>query len=357
MKTDPAEACERTAVIGAGSWGTALAILIAEKGLPVTLWARDPKTADTLASDRENRKYLPGAPFPEQIRVTSDLGEAVSGSGIIVIAVPSHGFRKVAEAMAPHLDPSFHATCPKAVVSATKGIENDTLLFMTDVLAEVLSPRLSSRFAALSGPSFAKETVKSLPTAVTVAARDDAVCRLLQSHFSTKTFRVYTNRDLIGVQMAGALKNVLAIASGISDGMGFGHNTRAALITRGLAEMTRLGLALGANPLTFAGLAGLGDLVLTCTGDLSRNRTVGLRLGRGEHISDILAGMSMVAEGVMTSRSARDLAQKTGVDMPITEKVFEVLHRGKDPRDAVRELLARPHRQEYLDQAGFPPSD
>ena len=340
----------RVGVFGAGSWGTTLAVLLADKGVETVLWARDREFAEQIRKGRENTSYLPGINLPAALEITSDISKAVSDKEILLFVVPSHGFREVAEQVSITLsDLSQSPNLPLAVVSATKGIENRTLLTMTEILEEVLPPRSAGRMAVLSGPSFAQEVASSIPTAVTIACADHRLCTALQDLFSTETFRVYTSPDLIGVQLGGALKNVMAIASGISDGMGFGTNTRAALITRGLAEMSRLGIKLGANPLTFAGLAGLGDLVLTCTGDLSRNRQVGLKLGQGQSIDNILEEMKMVAEGVKTTSSAHAMAEKHHVEMPITNQVYRVLYEGHDPKDAVGELLMRPPRQELWD--------
>ncbi len=333
-------------VIGAGSWGTALAILLGRKGVKTLLWGRRPEFVDELARHRENRTYLPGHRFPDSLRLTSDLREAVTGADTLLFVVPSHGMRTVATKVAEILNTQQYSSLPKAVVFGSKGIENDTLLTMSELLEQVLPESLTGRIACLSGPSFAEEVACSMPTAVTVAAPEHRLAERLQSLFSTDYFRVYASVDLIGVQLGGALKNVMAIAAGISDGLGFGHNSRAALITRGLAEMARLGVQRGANPLTFAGLAGLGDLVLTCTGDLSRNRQVGLKLGQGLSIEQILDEMKMVAEGVKTSKSAYQMAQRFHVDMPITVQVYKVLYQGLDPRDAVKELLTRPLKQE-----------
>ncbi len=334
---------KNVAVLGAGSWGTALALLLSRKGVPTVMWGRNTEFIKELKARRENTRYLPNAPFPDSLELTSDLAEAVRDRDVLLIVIPSHGFRKTARQIAELLDEDH---LPAAVISATKGIENSTLCSMTEVLEQEMPPALSGRFAVLSGPSFAREVADSLPTAVSLAATDTGICMKLQELFSTDNFRVYSNLDVVGVQLGGALKNVMAIASGISDGMKFGTNTRAALITRGLAEMTRLGLKIGANPLTFAGLAGLGDLVLTCTGDLSRNRQVGLRLGAGEGIDDILESMTMVAEGVKTSKSVHQLSRKYGVEMPITEQVYRVLYRGLEPGEAVKELMMRPPKHE-----------
>lgn len=330
-------------VLGAGSWGTALALVLARKGIPTLIWGRNREFMQELGERQENGRYLPGASFPDSLEVTSDLEQAVSCRDVLLVVIPSHGFRKVVRQAASFIDPEH---LPKAIISATKGIENSTLCSMTEILEQEMPAGLSGRFAVLSGPSFAREVADSLPTAVTMACADQSLCVRLQDLFSTDSFRVYCNPDTVGVQIGGAVKNVLAIASGISDGMKFGTNTRAALITRGLAEITRMGLKAGANPLTFAGLAGLGDLVLTCTGDLSRNRQVGLRLGRGDSMEEILASMSMVAEGVKTSKSVYQLAQKYNVEMPITEQVYRVIYKGMEPGEAVRELMMRPPKHE-----------
>ncbi|MEW6218966.1 MAG: NAD(P)H-dependent glycerol-3-phosphate dehydrogenase [Thermodesulfobacteriota bacterium] len=328
------------AVIGAGSWGTALAKLLADKGAAVRLWARRPALAQAIDRDRENRDYLPGAPLPGNLFVTSDLTQAVAGACGVVMVVPSHGFRPQLAALAPFLDPSA------LLVSAVKGVENDTLCTMSQVMSQVLPGPLAGRIAVLAGPSFAREVAAGQPTAVTVAGASLDIARAWQRLFHTDRFRVYTSTDLIGLELGGAVKNVVAIAAGIADGLGFGTNTRAALITRGLAEIIRLGLAMGANPLTFSGLGGLGDLVLTCTGDLSRNRQVGLALGQGKGLAQILAGMQMVAEGVRTTRSIYQLAARHRVEMPITEQVYRVLYEGQRPMTAVQELLAREGKDE-----------
>ncbi len=340
----------RIGVLGAGSWGTALAILLVNKGIETILWARKQEAVRKMQDTRENLSYLPGIKLPAALDITSDLSRAVLNREVIIFVVPSHGFREVARQVSEILrGPKQSSDLPYALVSATKGIEKDTLFTMTEVMEEILPSRLSGRMAALSGPSFAKEVASSVPTAVTIASPDHRLCVDLQCLFATETFRVYTSPDLIGVQVGGALKNVIAIAAGISDGMGFGTNARAALITRGLAEISRLGVRMGANPLTFAGLTGLGDLVLTCTGDLSRNRMVGLKLGQGYSIGSIVQGMNVVAEGINTSSSAYAMAKKYRVDMPITTQVFRVLYEDLNPKDAVKELLMRPPSQEFGD--------
>lgn len=331
-------------VLGAGSWGTALALVLARRGVPTVMWGRNRAFMDELELLRENTGYLPGSRFPDALSLSSDLEDAVIEKDILFIVIPSHGFRRVVQQVALIL--KGMKKLPEAVVTASKGIENSTLCTMTEILEQEMPPGMAGRYAVLSGPSFAREVADGLPTAVALAAGEAGFCSKLQQFFSTDSFRIYSNSDVAGVQLGGALKNVMAIASGISDGMKFGTNTRAALITRGLAEMTRLGIKAGANPLTFAGLAGLGDLVLTCTGDLSRNRQVGLRLGAGETIDEILASMSMVAEGVKTSKSVHELAGKYDVEMPITNQVYRVLYRGLEPGEAVRELMMRPPRHE-----------
>jgi glycerol-3-phosphate dehydrogenase (NAD(P)+) len=332
----------RCAVIGAGSWGTTLANLLAKKGLPVNLWAYEPELVETIRTRRENDLYLPGIELDPSLACTNSLEEAVTGAGLVLVVVPTQVLRGVVREMLPHLQ----ATA--LVVSASKGIELDSLQLVSQMYDELLPEHLSCQFAVLSGPSFAREVAREMPTAVVVAARDEEVARQVQSLFSTDYFRVYTNRDVIGVELGGAIKNVIAIAAGVSDGLGFGSNTRAALITRGLAEMSRLGRALGGDPLTFSGLAGMGDLVLTCTGDLSRNRSVGLALGQGRSLSEILGEMRMVAEGVKTAESAWNLARKLGVEMPIIQKVHQLLYEGKPAREAVLELMTRDLKSETI---------
>jgi len=333
---------EKVAVIGAGSWGTALAILLAERGHQVFLWSHRPEHCRAMASERENRKYLNGHPLPENITVVEDTS-VVSDCPLVVMVVPSHGFRQVFSSISGQLKDGAH------VISASKGIENNTFLTMTGVMNQVMEEagrKGAVRLGVLAGPSFAREVVARVPTAVTVAFKDKAAASWVQERMYTDWFRVYAATDVIGQELASALKNIIAIAAGIADGLGFGSNTRAALITRGLAEIVRLGVKMGADPLTFSGLAGMGDLVLTCTGDLSRNRHVGLELGRGLTIKEILADMDMVAEGVKTTRSAHDLAKKVGVEMPIVEQVFQVIYHDKPCRDAVRELLTREQKIE-----------
>lgn len=333
------EETESVAVVGAGSWGTAFSAMLAGRHGVVTLWAFEPEVCDSIRERRENRAFLPGVPLPGGIRPTNDLAAAVSGKTIVAFAVPSHHLRRVAEQAAPHLSPGA------CLVSLAKGVENGTLLRMTEILAGA-SPSHAPRVAALSGPTFAREVAQGMPTGATVAAKDASVAARLQRALSGPRFRLYADEDVTGIEIGGALKNVMAIAAGMADGLGFGHNARALLISRGLAEISRLGVRLGADPRTFSGLSGMGDLVLTCTGDLSRNRSVGIRLGRGETIGEVLSGMTMVAEGVKTAVSAVELSRSTGVPMPISEQVHAILHEGKDPREAVSELFARALRRE-----------
>ncbi len=331
-------------VLGAGSWGTALSILLAKKGIRVKLWARRENHAQELNKIRENTRYLPGVRLPDNITCNHNLSDVVTECEVILFVIPSHGVREVAKKVSEIFKDV--KSLPLAVVSAVKGIEQDSLFTMIDVFQQELPRELSGKFAVLSGPSFAEEVANEVPTAVTIAATEVSVADMLQGLFATTYFRVYTSNDVVGVQLGGAIKNVMAIAVGISDGLGFGTNTRAALITRGLAELTRLAVRMGANPLTLAGLAGLGDLVLTCTGDLSRNRHVGLELGRGKKLPQILSDMKMVAEGVKTTKAVWQLAKRHGVEMPITEHVYAVLYKDLDPKDAVRHLLLRPPRPE-----------
>lgn len=329
------------AVIGAGSWGTALAKVLSDKGHRVLLWGHNPKDMNAIQKKRENSKYLTGFELANTLTATSDLKQAVTGQATIVMAVPSHVTREIFKQITPFLQTDA------IIVSATKGIENETLVTMTQLLAEELAQAgIKGHTAVLSGPSFAKEVAQRIPTAVTVAANSNAVAERIQNLFFTDRFRVYTSTDLIGLELGGALKNPIAIAAGICDGAGLGTNTRAALITRGLTEITRLGVKMGASPLTFAGLGGLGDLVLTCTGDLSRNRTVGVKLGQGMTLDAILAEMKMVAEGVKTTKSSWNLAQREGVEMPILEQMYKVLYENKPCSKAIEALLNRDQKGE-----------
>ena len=322
------------AMLGAGSWGTALAIHLARLQHAVRLWARNPDVAGTLARERSHRSH-PTVELPPALTVTDDLVAACREADAIVVACPSHAVRSLACTFREH------ASSKALVVSTAKGIETDTRLTMSAVLEGALGAELAARVATLSGPSFAREVALGMPTAVTAAARRMGVAEELQRLFTGPSFRVYTSVDLVGVEIGGAVKNVIALAAGVSDGLGFGSNTRAALITRGLAEISRLAIRLGADRSTLAGLAGLGDLILTCTGDLSRNRQVGLRLGRGEKLDAIVASMSEVAEGVRNTVSVRELAQSVDVEMPITEQMYAVLYEQKDPAQAVVDLMSR----------------
>jgi glycerol-3-phosphate dehydrogenase (NAD(P)+) len=329
------------AVIGAGSWGTALAKLLGDKGHRVHLWAHRPEHVDAINRERENKKYLPGIILHDRVVASADLREVISGKNFIIMVVPSHVFRAVFQQLVPFLEEG------SIVVSATKGIENDSLMTMSQVMDDVLGKSgRAAEIGVLTGPSFAKEVAAGIPTAVTVAARKKELAARIQDIFFTERFRVYASTDLIGQELGAALKNIVAIAAGICDGLGYGTNTRAALITRGLAEITRLGVKMGANPLTFSGLGGLGDLVLTCTGDLSRNRTVGLKLGQGKKLQAILAEMAMVAEGVKTTSSAWKLARRERVDMPILEQIYQVLYEDKPCHEAVMSLLTRDQKEE-----------
>ncbi len=333
----------KTAVIGAGNWGTALAKLLGDKGEDVVLWSHRPEHCAQLRQHRENRRYLPGYTLPPNIHIEENLQDAVDSCRYVVMVVPSHGFREVFSHIAPLLAEGT------IVLSAVKGIENKTLATMTGIMADLLrrhGKEEQCRLGVLSGPSFADEVAARQPTAVTVAFGDQEAATEVQQLFSTDFFRAYTGDDVIGLEISSAMKNVVAIAAGISDGLGYGLNTRAALITRGLAEITRLGTRMGANPLTFLGLGGLGDLVLTCTGNLSRNRTVGLKLGEGKSLQQALAEMSMVAEGVRTTRSCYALSRKLEVEMPILEQTYQVLYEDKPARTAVRDLLGRSLKKE-----------
>jgi len=327
----------RAAVIGAGSWGTSFARLLALAGHRVRLWARRPELVRTLEETRENPDYLPGVSLPESIEYTGELGEALAGAEAVFFAVPSLALGEVAKQAAPHVPPGI------PLVSLAKGLEPGTGRRMSQVLAEHLSGR---PLFALSGPCHAEEVARDHPTCVVLAGEDLALGERLQRALMTPRFRVYLSDDLLGVEYCGAVKNVLAIGAGISDGLGYGDNTRAALITRGLAELARLGRAVGARPETFYGLAGLGDLVVTATSDLSRNRRVGLRLGRGEPLQEILAGMRMVAEGVHTSRLVHELAEELGVELPLCAAVYRVLHLGEPPRAQIDRLMLRPPKYE-----------
>jgi glycerol-3-phosphate dehydrogenase (NAD(P)+) len=335
----------KAAVLGAGAWGTALAKVLADKGDDVWIWARRAELTTPINEGHENTRYLPGIELPKNLRATDDLTLALKGADLVVFVAPSHATREVCRLAAPHIPQGV------PVVSATKGIENDSLMFMDEVLRAELPAACAHHLAFLSGPSFAKELAKKLPTAVVIASHDASVCNAVMKRFHTPYLRLYGSEDVPGVECGGALKNVIAIATGAIDGLGYGMNTRAALITRGLAEIARLAMARGGTPLTLAGLAGMGDLVLTCTGELSRNRTVGLELGRGRKLGEVLASLGHVAEGVKTAKSAYDLSMKLSVDMPIMREVYAVLYDDKPLQKAVDDLMARELGPEFEPEA------
>ena len=322
-------------VVGAGAWGTALAMLLADNGHDVTLWMYEQDLATETARTRENRVYLPGFTLPPSLKITSFLETAVTNKPVILSVVPSHTVRSVAKQFTPFLAKDA------IIISASKGIEIETVMPLSEVFKDVLPSAFHKRLCFLSGPSFAKEVAQKMPTAITLASYDPAVGKRAQSILSNDYFRVYTNPDVMGVELAGSLKNVVAIAAGVLEGMGYGYNTMAALLTRGLAEMARLGVAMGGNLTTFSGLAGMGDLVLTCTGGLSRNRTLGVRLGKGETLAAIMSGMKTVAEGVKTTKAAHDLANKHNIEMPIVDEVYQLLYENKDPKRAIKDLMTR----------------
>ena len=324
------------AVIGAGAWGTALADLLARKGERVTIWAREPEVVESINRDHVNAVFLPGAALAPALRAAGEMADAVHGAQVVVSAAPAHVVRRVMTAAAAAFD---GAVPPPLVVSVSKGLDPDRLERPSGVLADTLPA--GTPVAVLSGPSFALEVFQQQPTAVVAAATDHAVAQRAQRVFSTSYFRVYSHTDVIGVELGGALKNVIAVAAGILEGLGLGHNTRAALITRGLAEITRLGVALGAQPMTFAGLAGMGDLILTTTGGLSRNRALGIALGQGQTLDQALAGKAAVVEGVNTTRTAVALGERHGVELPIAREVANVLFHGKEPRQAISDLMER----------------
>lgn len=328
----------RIAVIGSGAWGTALAISLARRGdHTLSLWAHSPDHAADMASTRENKRYLPGFTLADDIRVTPDLVSAVEGAEIILSVTPSQALRNVIAQLAPHLTPG------QVFLSASKGVEDTTFLRMSEVVAE----HVPNPFGTLGGPSFAQEVAAAMPTAITIACADDAIGKRMQDDFSSPSLRVYRNEDVPGTELGGALKNVIALAAGVVTGLELGSNSAAALITRGMAEMTRLAVACGGRSETLAGLSGIGDLVLTCTGGLSRNRAVGVELGRGRKLPEILASLNgKVAEGVRTTTAALGLAARHNVEMPITEQMAAILHEGKSPQAAIHDLMTRPGRTE-----------
>lgn len=332
----------KLAIIGSGAWGTAVGIHAARLGHEVTMWAFEPEVVAEMQEGRENRTFLTGFPLPPRLGATSDMASACHAAELVVMACPSKHMRAIAAAAAP----SISSSALLCVLS--KGIENGTLSLMTEVLAEAVPGFAAERVTVLSGPSFAKEVAAQLPTDVVVASPGGGAAREVQALLHSPVFRVYDSEDVVGVQLGGALKNVVAVAAGAVDELGLGANAIAALITRGLAEITRLGVAKGAKPLTFLGLAGMGDLILTCTGDLSRNRTLGRRIARGESPQAVLESTKTVAEGFFAARSAHDLAVSLGVDMPITKQVHDVLYEGKTIGDAARELMSRSLKPELL---------
>lgn len=328
---------KKIAIIGAGSWGTALAIVLTRSRTRhrLALWAYEPEVCEALRRSRTNELFLPGFTVPTDVEVSNNFATVLDGADFVLGVMPSAHARATYQQMLPHLQPNM------IFVSATKGLEYGSLLRMSEVITQVVGQKFLPQVAVLSGPSFAREVARGDPTAVTIAAPEKTLCTLIQQEFSGPTFRLYANDDVVGVELGGAVKNVIAIAAGICEGIGLGWNTTAALITRGLAEMTRLAVALGGRASTLAGLAGLGDLVLTCTGALSRNRTLGVELGRGRRLEDILAATRMVAEGVDTTAATLALARRCGVEMPITEQVHAVLYEGRPPHEAIRELMER----------------
>ena len=330
----------RLGVVGAGSWGTALANLLACKGYAPDLWVFEPEICRQIEKQRENKVFLPGAAISSNLKPTNDIETAVADKDLVLLVVPSHVMRDMTARMAPFLHPDT------LLVTASKGIENQTHLTMSGVIRDTLKDWPENQLAVISGPSFAKEVARKAPTVVTAASADLSVAAMVQSIFVTPYFRVYTNTDVIGVEIGGAIKNVIAIAAGVIDGLGLGLNTRAALITRGLTEIQRLGRRMGADPRTLAGIAGVGDLILTCTGDLSRNHTVGKKIGEGLQLDEILSEMRMVAEGVKTTKSVYNLARKLGVEMPICQEMYAILYEGTSPETAVYRLMTRDLKQE-----------
>ena len=332
----------KVGVIGGGSWGTALAKLLADKGFDVVMWCFDEGLDETINTEHENILYLPDIKLPKNLIATHDLERAVKGREMIVSVSPSHVVRQVIGQVGDQI-----ADCTP-IVSATKGIENDSLMLVSDILEDVLPSRLHPYLAYLSGPSFAREVAKQNPTAVTIASYNPKLARHVQHAFSTQRFRCYSTHDVYGVEIGGAVKNVIAIAAGAVQAMDLGHNSTAGMITRGLHEITKIGIKLGANPLTLSGLAGMGDLVLTCTGGLSRNRRVGMKLGQGMTLRQILDEMNMVAEGVKTSRSVHQLGEKLGLELPLCEQVYQVVHEDKPAMEAVEEIMSRDLKPELM---------
>ncbi len=330
----------KISVIGAGSWGTTIAKHLAEKGFDITLWVKEETVKESISKAKENHLYLPKIKLPDNVHPTNLLRNALEDRDLLIFSIPSQYLRDVLK------DGSRFIRDDSLIINTAKGIELTTLKLMHEVFQEVLSQDIRERYASLSGPSFALEVARRKPTAVSIASKNLNIGKIGQRVFSNEYFRAYVTEDVVGVEMGGSLKNVIAIAAGIADGIGLGHNSKSALITRGLAEMTRLGVKMNANPMTFLGLSGVGDLVLTCTGELSRNREVGVRIGKGEKLEDILSNMKMVAEGVKTSLAAKELARSFNVDMPVAEQVSLVLYEGKSPETAIFELMTRQLKHE-----------
>lgn len=327
-------------IIGAGSFGTALGSILADKGYDVTLWTRSEEQARSINQNHMNSKHMPDLVLPEKLKASTDLIEVVKDKDMIVSAPPSHALSGILREIKDHIPPKV------PIVSASKGIENESLRLVSEIFESELPGQYHSQLSYLSGPSFAKEMVKRVPTIVSIASKNEATAKRVQEIFSFTYFRTYWTPDVVGVEVGGALKNVIAIAAGVADGLGFGQNTRAALITRGLNEITRMGIKMGADPMTFLGPSGMGDLVLTCCGEASRNRTVGFRLGKGEKLKEILASMNEVAEGVKTTLSTKNLADKLGVEMAITQEVYRMLYEDKDPKEVVKALMSRDLKRE-----------
>lgn len=334
---------EQLAVLGAGSWGTALAVHLGQKDFKVRLWARNPEHVENLIRERQNKRYLPGVDLNSNVEPTSDIEYALDSIEIVILSVPSNAVRQVIKSIKPLIKPGT------ILVNTAKGLEESTLMRLSQVIREETESK--HELAVLSGPSHAEEVARFLPTAVVVAANKRVVAERIQDLFMSSNMRVYTNPDVCGVEIGGALKNVIALATGIADGLGYGDNTRAALMTRGLAEITRLGVRLKAEPLTFAGLAGIGDLIVTCNSMHSRNRRAGILLGQGKPLETVLSQMGMVVEGVKTTKAAMKLAQNLGVEMPITEEIYKVLYQGKEPQQCVKDLMGRQKTHEVEEVA------
>lgn len=329
-------------IIGAGSWGTAVAVMLAKKGCNVKQWVRRQELCNSMKETKENLTYLPGVVLPNNIDISSDLEYCCKGSEILVIAAPSHAVREVVQSIKPYVDDS------QLIVNLAKGIENESLMRMSQIIEEILP---ANKNAVLSGPCHAEEVARDIPTAIVASAREKQTAEYIQDVFMTPKFRVYTNPDIIGVELGGALKNIIALGAGITDGLGFGDNTKAALMTRGIVEISRLGESLGANRLTFAGLSGIGDLIVTCTSMHSRNRRAGIAIGEGKSLEEVLGGTSMVVEGVRTTKSAYDLAVKMGIEMPITQEIYNVLYQKADVKNSVINLMMRAKTHESEDIA------